>query len=146
MSVVLKPEDFHTQRNNKYDPMNTCGNTTLANLIEASGDWYYKIDGQQLEDTIYEVLRNNICRKYCFDHFPGYTENPETVAAMLAFVGTHITGKPYRYAGNKNNFSIEHILQTGQAVGILGTFYKGGLHYVAVIDFDESNFYIADPF
>ena len=146
MIQLLRAEDFHTQRNNENDPHNTCGNTTLANLIEAAGVWRYAVDGEQLEDTIYRVLRQPICQAYCRDKYPKYINYPERVADMLAFVGTHITGKRFVSRNIGSVIQVAKMIQRGHAVGCLGKFYKGQLHYVAVTGLDDDMFLIADPY
>ena len=146
MIQLLEPHNFHTQRNNKHDPMNTCGNTTLANLLECAEVWHYSVIGQQLEDTIYEVLREPIAQAFCGKFFPGYLDNPETVAKMLAFAGSQMTGRCWISRNIPSVIGIAKMIQQGHAVGVLGRFYKGSLHYIAVTGLDDDNFIIADPF
>jgi len=146
MIQLLKPENFHTQRNNENDPHNTCGNTTLANLIEAAGVWRYQLDGEQLEDTIYRVLRQPICQAYCVERYPKYVNYPERVADMLAFVGTHMTGRQWTHRSIGSVVQVAKMIERGHAIGVLGSFYHGNLHYVAVTGMDGRDFIIADPY
>lgn len=146
MIQLLKPEDFHTQRNNRHDPMNTCGNTTLANLIEAAEVWSYRVAGEQLEDTIYRILRDPICQAYCLKRFPKYTEYPERVLGMLKFVAMHITGRAWVQDNIPSVLQVARMIQNGRAVAVLGHFYNGGLHYVTATGLEGDNILIADPF
>lgn len=146
MIQLLKPEDFHTQRNNANDPHNTCGNTTLANLIECADIWHYSVEGEQLEDTIYRVLREPICQAYCKEYYPDFLAYPERVAKMLAFAGALMTGRHWISRNIPSVMQIAKMIEQGHAVGVLGRFYKGGLHYVAVTGLDERSFIIADPY
>ncbi len=63
---------------------------------------------------------------------------------MLAFVGTMITGKQFVYKDNLQVKDIMKVLIEDKAVGILGSFYFGGAHYVDITGIDGDEFLIAD--
>jgi hypothetical protein len=83
---------------------------------------------------------------YTQNFYPDYMDYPERVADILAFTATHMSGHPWIYRELPSVMRIAELVESGRAVGILGNFYKGQGHYVAVTGMHGKDFIIADPF
>ena len=141
-------EKYHTQRNNRNDPYNTCGNTALANALEALPVWHYEAAGEQLEDTIWRVLREPICQAFCRKRWPGYAGYPERIPGMLAFVGTMFTGREFKSYPCMRADDVRGYLLDGRPVVILGHFLRGekNSHFVTITGQTEAGVLVADPY
>ena len=152
--ILLKKENFHTQRNNKYLPQETCNVTSAANFIEAAKLPHFEFEGKQLEDCLYEFLQTQWARKqrdlnvYWYKGVNTLQENIAMISWAINIFCTNIFNDPVCKFSQIDDDTLILNIKNKKPVLILGDFIKGNKnsHYVTVIGMNKTSLYLADPF
>lgn len=152
-NIVLEKENFHTQRNNKNLPQETCNVTSCANFIEAAKLPHYEFEGEQLEDSLYRILQTDWAKKhrdlnvYWYKGVHTLQENIAMLSWAMNIFCTNIFNDPVCKFGQIDNNLLINKIKKKEPVLILGDFIKGkkNSHYVTVIGNDSRKLYLADP-
>lgn len=134
---IANSDDFHTQRNNRIDPVNTCNTTAMINALKASGIAMPATKGQP-EDVLTEILDSQEARDKLARDYPQMASMPpREVHAMLSwavnekFIGRRVTMFSMSVSLNEILF---RVAKKASASVISTTMTRGG-HLVAVVGF-----------
>ena len=152
--ILLEKENFHTQRNNKFLPHETCNVTSCANFIEAAHLPYYEFSGEQLEDSLYRFLQTDWAGKhrdlnvYWYDGVHHLQENIAMLSWAINIFSTNIYNDPVCKFIETNNETLINNIKNKKPVLILGDFIKGkkNSHFVTVIGLRGDTLLLADPY
>jgi len=133
---LAKPALFHTQRNNKIDPAETCNVTAMINALLATGIDVPAPEGVQPEDHLAWLLSGEAVKKKLAAEYPDLAgRKPREVHAILSWaVNTLLLGRPVTTFSLSVDFReiLFRILRNRAASVMTGKFTPGG-HLVAVV-------------
>ncbi len=133
-----KPDDFHSQRNNVIDPVNTCNVTSMINALKATGiPMPVGIKGQP-EDILARILDTPEAKARLAKDFPAMASlPPREVHAMLSWaVNEKLIGR--RVTIFNVAVTLEEIffrIMKYSAASVVSTTLVRGGHLVAVAGF-----------
>ena len=74
--MLLKPEDYYTQRNNKHAPEAACMNTSRVMFYRAAGIQHTHMSGQVDDDYFYELLNTDRAKEFARNKYPWLKDYP----------------------------------------------------------------------
>jgi hypothetical protein len=148
--MLLKPEDYYTQRNNKYAPFESCMNTSRVMFYIAAGIKYKNPSGLSDDDYFFMLLNSSDATEYANAKYPNLVHLPNQMIHGLygSWLDKTVTGK--RRTDFKTDLLWDHFvyeLSCGRPVMTSGQF-KGlpGHAFVFVgYDKDTEELIAADP-
>ncbi|MDC7221636.1 MAG: C39 family peptidase [Spirochaetales bacterium] len=145
--MILKPEDYYTQRNNKYDPFNACMPTTRAMLYSALG--YNKPETDlSFDDYIYHTLNTIEAMEFRDNKYPSLKGYPthELHGMYGSYLDEKLFGKrltDFRMDLTWDDFVSE--IKRGRPVMTSGRFPGIDGHAFLICGYEAGELIIADP-
>jgi len=93
--MLLKPEDYYTQRNNKYAPFESCMNTSRVMFYKAAGIEYKNPTDLSDDDYFYLLLNSDECQDFAKKKYPNlcHLPNNEIHGLYGSWLDEKVTGK-----------------------------------------------------
>lgn len=94
-TILLNPEDYYTQRNNKYYPAGSCMNTSRAMFYKAAGIHYVNSSGLSDDDYFYLLLNSDEAKEFRDKKYPNMKNVPpnEIHGMYGSYLDEKVTGK-----------------------------------------------------
>lgn len=138
---IAKSENFHTQRNNQIDPVNTCNTTSMINALKATGIALPAGIQGQPEDALTEILDSQESREKLARDYPQMASMPpREVHAMLSwavnekFIGRKVT----MFSTSVSLAEILFRVWNHASASVVSTTMTRGGHLVAVVGFSTT--------
>ncbi len=145
--MILKPEDYYTQRNNKFDPFNACMNTTRVMFYKAIGVEYMHSNQMVDDDYFYSLLNSPRAIDYRDKKYPNLKNyNPTEIHGMYQWLDEQVIG--HRIASFETGLTWEdfvHQMDIGKPVMTSGSFPEIAGHAFLVCGYKNGELQIADP-
>ncbi|MCP4325465.1 MAG: hypothetical protein GY787_27200, partial [Alteromonadales bacterium] len=148
--ILLKPEDYYTQRNNKYKPYESCMNTSRVMFYIAAGIKYNNPTDLSDDDYFFTLLVSSDCKEFCLKKYPSLSDySPQEIHGVYgSWLDEKVTGQ--RRTDFKTNLTWEDFvyeLKNGRPVMTSGRFPGLNGHAFVFIGYDESTeeLIAADP-
>jgi len=136
---LAEPGKFYTQRNNRIDPAETCGVTSMVNALAASGIPFSAPEGVQPEDHLAAILDTPEAKARLASSYPYFAERkPREVHAMLSWaVNERFVGRRVTMFSTTVDFAeiLFRIVRHRAASVLSGSFTPYG-HIVTVVGFE----------
>ena len=92
--ILLKPEDYYTQRNNRLNPTAACMNTSRVMFYKAAKIAYIHELGTPDDDYFYSLLDSDKARAYRDSKYPNLKDYPPVeIHGMYHYLDYLVTGK-----------------------------------------------------
>ncbi len=93
--ILLKPEDYYTQRNNKYAPFESCMNTSRVMFYIAAGIEYENPSDLSDDDYFYLLLNSEEATIFANEKYPNLRDYPnnEIHGMYGSWLDEKVTGK-----------------------------------------------------
>ncbi len=147
---LLRPEDYYTQRNNRYSPFESCMNTSRVMFYKAAGIEYHNPTALADDDYFFSLLNTDEAITFCKEKYPNlYMYPPTQIHGMYgSWLDQKITGE--RRSNFKTNLTWEDFVnevKNGRPVMTSGTFPGVDGHAFVFIGYDSLNeeLIAADP-
>lgn len=134
---IATPDGYHTQRNNRIDPVNTCNVTAMVNALKAS-KVKLPVTKEQPEDYLAQILNSQEAHEKLTHDYPQMASlPPREVHGMLSwavnekFIGHKVT----TFSTNVSLAEILYRVARRGAASVISTTMTTGGHLVAVVGF-----------
>lgn len=147
--ILLKPEDYYTQRNNKLYPSSSCMNTSRVMFYIAAGIPYKNDSKFSDDDYFYSLLNSPEAIEYANKKYPNLKHLPKNeIHGMYAWLDEKVTGK--RRTDFKLDLLWDHFvyeLSCGRPVMTSGRFPGLNGHAFVFVGYDKNKeeLIAADP-
>lgn len=150
MNIFLLPEDYYTQRNNKYYPASSCMNTARVMFYKAAGIHYVNNSGLPDDDYIFSLLDSDEAKEFAINKYPNLSHLPVRMIHGMygSWLDEKLTGR--RRSDFLTDLSWERfVYEMGRARPIMtsGRFDNINGHAFVFVGFDEetNELIAADP-
>ncbi len=148
--MLLKPEDYYTQRNNKYAPYASCMNTSRVMFYKAAGIQYTNDSDLSDDDYFYLLMNSEEAQIYSEKKYPNLSHLPNNEIHGLygSWLDERVTGR------RQSDFVTDLIwidfvreIQRGNPVMTSGRFPGLPGHAFVFVGYDEdtNELIAADP-
>lgn len=145
--MILKPEDYYTQRNNKFAPFESCMNTSRVMFYKAAGIEYMTSSKYSDDDYFYRLLNSPDAKEFRDKKYPSLKEYPPNeIHGMMSWLDEIVTGK--RRTDFKTDLTWDDFvyeLKHNRPVMTSGKFPNLNGHAFVFIGYDRGELIAADP-
>jgi len=145
--MLLKQNDYYTQRNNKFAPFESCMNTTRVMLYKALGIEYMKSTKYSDDDYFYRLLDSNQAKEFRDKRFPTMKDvHPTQIHGMYKWLDVMVIGR--RITDFQTDLTWDdfvHQVKIGHPVMTSGKFPNLDGHAFLVCGFKNGELQLADP-
>ena len=148
--MLLNPEDYYTQRNNRFEPYGACMNTARVMFYIAARIPYSNPTGLSDDDYFFTMLNTSDAKEFALRKYPNLSDYPpQEIHGMYgSYLDKVLTGKrrtDFRTDLTWNRFVFE--LKHGNPVMTSGKFPGLDGHAFVFVGYDEKTdeLIAADP-
>ena len=147
--MLLRPEDYYTQRNNKLNPESACMNTSRVMFYKAAGISYTQSDSGLADDDYFmQLLQSEEAEQFALKKYPWAKDVPvnEIHGMYGSWLDEKVTGK--RRTDFKTNLTWHDFvreLSNGRPVMTSGRFIGIPGHAFVFIGYSKGSLIAADP-
>jgi len=148
--MLLRPNDYYTQRNNKFSPFSSCMNTSRVMFYKAAGIKYNNDSGISDDDHFYLLLNSDEARIFAEKKYPNLSGIPihELHGIYGSWLDEKVTGKRRtNFVTNMSWSSFVKELKAGRPIMTSAHFTGLSGHAFVFVGYDEqtNELIAADP-
>lgn len=137
--MLLRPEDYYTQRNNRFEPYGACMNTSRVMFYIAAGIEYNNPSNLSDDDYFFSMLNTSDAKQFALKKYPNLSDYPpQEIHGMMIYLDRIVTGK--RRTDFKTNLTWWDFVQeikNGRPVMTSGKFPSINGHAFVFVGYDE---------